>query len=91
MPAPAVRDGKTFNLSRDGVRLDGQHARIFALMRDGQWRTLKQISEATREPEASISARLRDYRKPRFGSHLVERRHLRDGLYEYRLIARRAG
>lgn len=79
-------DGVTFQLDRDGRRLAMQQNRIRALMRDGAWRTLSQISQATDDPEASVSARLRDLRKPRFGSNTVERRFVSRGLFEYRLI-----
>ena len=80
------RDGATYDHGRDGRRLTRQHNRVFALMKDGKWRTLGQIAIATQDPESNISARLRDFRKPRFGSHGVERRHLQAGLFEYRLV-----
>lgn len=86
--APA-RDGITFEQQRDGGRLNAQHARVFDLMKDGCWRTLAMISLETRDPESSVSARLRDFRKERFGSHGVERRHMQDGLWEYRLVLNR--
>lgn len=86
-PQPVVHfDGATFEPSRDARRLAGQHSRVMALMRDGRWRTLKAIAAATHDPEASISARLRDLRKDRFGGHGVERRYIERGLFEYRLI-----
>jgi len=78
-------DGSTYSRERDGSRLTRQAERVKALMADGQWRTLAQISEATGDPQASVSARLRDLRKRRNGGHTVERRHLGDGLYEYRV------
>lgn len=80
------RDGATYDHPRDGARLSRQHTRVFDLMRDGRWRSLAAIAAATGDPEASVSARLRDFRKPRFGEHGVERRHVADGLFEYRLI-----
>lgn len=86
-PAPA-RDGETFEAALDGARLNAQAMRVFSLMRDGVWRTLREISEATGDPEASASARIRDLRKPRFGKHTVHRRRRGDGkkgLFEYRL------
>lgn len=83
------RDGITYDHERDGKRLASQHARVFNCMKDGRWRTLAQISDATGYPEASISARLRDFRKDRFGSHGVDRRHVADGLHEYRLVLNR--
>jgi hypothetical protein len=70
----------------DGPRLKGQLDKILALMADHRWRTLRAISAVTDAPEASVSAQLRNARKPRFGSHTVERRHLGEGLYEYRLV-----
>jgi|DEB0MinimDraft_3_1074331.scaffolds.fasta_scaffold01536_19 hypothetical protein len=69
----------------DHTRLDGQHERIKRLMLDGQWRSLEAISEATGAPAASVSAQLRHLRKPRFGEYQVDRRHLGQGLYEYRV------
>ena len=55
-------------------------------MSDGNWKTLGQISEATGAPQASASAALRDFRKDRFGAHIVNRRYVHNGLYEYQLI-----
>lgn len=85
--------GTTFSnvtSSPETVRLNGQIKRIFDLMRDGQWRTLRQIASATKCLETSASTRLRDLRKPRFGGHKVELRHVPGypGLFEYRLILR---
>ena len=79
-------DGETYERGRDQVRLNGQQLRVWRVVRDGRWRTLGDISEATGDPEASISARLRDLRKARFGRHTVERRHVGGGLWEYRVV-----
>lgn len=79
------RDGKTYNHARDGKRLHMQHHRVLAFMRDGEWHTLAEIACHTRDPEASVSARLRDLRKPRFGSHVIEREYVERGLFRYRL------
>lgn len=78
-------NGADFQAARDQCRLSRQFARLFALMLDGQARTLAQISEITGDPPASVSAQLRHMRKPRFGAHLVEREHLGRGLYRYTL------
>lgn len=80
------RDGSTYVPERDYARLNAQHQRVYFVMRFGQWLSLGQISGMTGDPEASISARLRDFRKERFGPHVVERRHVENGLWEYRLI-----
>ena len=80
------RDGITYDHARDARRLAGQHARVLAFMRDGEWHTLAEIASHTRDPEASISARLRDLRKPRFGAHNIERQYVERGLWRYRLV-----
>lgn len=78
-------NGPEYQPARDHVRLTGQIADVFNLMNDGKWRTLSAIADATGHPEASVSAQLRHLRKPRFGSHTVERRHISNGLFEYRI------
>jgi hypothetical protein len=77
--------GADYVPSRDDKRLTGQIERVYSLMADGKWRTLKEIALATGDPEASVSAQLRHLRKERFGGHTVERQHIKRGLYEYRL------
>jgi len=78
-------DGATFDQERDGERLSSQLLRVLETIKDGRWRSLKQLSNETGDPEASVSARLRDLRKQRFGGHVIGRRYLGGGLYEYRL------
>lgn len=80
-------DGATV-LGIDTPRLSNQLARVFQLMRDGRFRTLAQIAAASACLETSASARLRDFRKTRFGGHTVVSRQV-EGVplvYEYRLI-----
>ena len=81
-------DGSDYEPAMDDIRLTGQLLRVFSLMSDGAWRTLREIEDATGDPSASISAQLRHLRKDRFGGHLVEKRSrgMRIvGLFEYRL------
>jgi hypothetical protein len=80
------RDGATYDHQRDGQRLQKQHERVLALMLDSKWRTLADIAKETNAPEASVSARLRDLRKPKFGGYKVERRCVGWGLWEYRVV-----
>lgn len=68
------------------VRLMAQQIRILDLMRDGAWRTLQEIADVTGDPTPSISAQLRHLRKRKFGSHVVEKRHVGNGLYQYRIV-----
>lgn len=85
---PARFDGATFVAAQDGPRLNAQLTRVRNCMQDGQWRTLAEIAEITGDPQASVSARLRDLRKARWGSHQVDRRsrgERKSGLFEYRI------
>lgn len=79
--------GDTYDRERDGARLFVQLAKVRALMLDGQWRTLAQISSAVSAPQASVSARLRDLRKEKFGNYVVNRRRVLGGhgLHEYQV------
>lgn len=83
-------DGATAE-PQDFGRLNAQTQRVYDVMKDGLWRTIlelqQDIFDATGkvDPEASISARLRDLRKPRFGGYTVERRRCGVGLFEYRV------
>lgn len=86
----ADHDGKTYQSERDKNRLNGQQAVVFEAMKDGAWRTLARIHAMTGAPEASISARLRDLKKQKFGGHTLDKRYLRDGLWEYRVIVNAA-
>lgn len=81
--------GPVYEAKHDGVRIDRQHERIKSLMLDGNWRTLNDIAQETKDPVASISAQLRHLRKPKFGGFIVNRRSVGDrtrGLYEYRVL-----
>ena len=79
-------DGRTFVQSRDGERLGAQMAAVLQTMGNGEWWTLTALSAVTGAPEASVSARLRDLRKARFGGHGIEREHVHNGLHRYRLV-----
>jgi hypothetical protein len=79
-------DGADYNPTRDNARLTGQILRVWDCMCHGAWKTLRQISDETGDPESSVSAQLRHLRKPRFGAHTVEREYIQDGIYKYRLV-----
>ncbi len=89
MPHAPHFDGATYEPKFDHTRLTGQLGRVYSCMKDGGWRSLAQISEVTNDPQASVSARLRDLRKLKFGDHSVERERIKDpnhGIFVYRLI-----
>ena len=84
--------GETYEPEHDQDRLRRQLHRVRTAMQDGEWRTLYEIEAITGDSVQSISARLRDFRKERFGSHTVNRRRRgpeKRGLFEYQLILHR--
>ena len=82
-------NGSDYDHEADQRRLTGQIKRVFSAMRDGEWRTLSELASLTNDPHASVSAQLRHLRKPRFGSHEVNKQSRGErevGLFEYQLI-----
>ena len=92
------RDGVTFTPEFDRDRLNRQAGDVYDTLAgkydgsatwDGapRWWTLRELAEFTGHPEASVSARIRDLRKPRFGGLTIERRRRGEGrgTWEYRL------
>jgi hypothetical protein len=78
--------GSDYRPERDDRRLNEQYQKIFDLMKDGEWRSLEEISKATGSPPASASAQMRHARKPRFGNHTINKKYMGEGLYLYQLI-----
>jgi len=83
-------DGADYNPERDGARLSKQLQKIYDLMKEGRWWTLRELEDATNYPQASISASIRNFRKDKFGGHTVEREYVTNGIYKYKLILKRA-
>ena len=84
-----MTDQLALNLTpADHGRIAKQLAAVRDAMSDGRWHTLFALSRITGASEASCSARLRDLRKPRYGSRTVERRTVMGGggIFEYRLV-----
>ena len=81
-------DGATYDAKLDQERLGRQLKKVFELMADHEWRTLSEMEAHLWEPQASISARIRDLRKKRFGGYLIQRRRRGEaerGIFEYRM------
>jgi hypothetical protein len=86
-PAPDFA-GHTYVPQMDRARLGEQLQRVLDVVSDGLWRTPEELEAATGDRWASISARLRDLRKPQFGGHDVQRQRIKDydrGNFRYRL------
>lgn len=65
---------------------NAQARRVWNATVNRGWFTLDRIAAETYDPVQSISARLRDFRKEKFGSHTVERRAIDRSVFEYRVI-----
>lgn len=80
-------DGETYRRSKDHARLSSQLERVFDVMKDGRWRTLRCLAKKADGSEPSVSARLRDLRKKKFGGFEVKRKRWKDGgLWVYKLV-----
>jgi hypothetical protein len=84
-PADRAVDGVTYEPAEDHVRLSGQLARVRQVMRDGEWHTLDYLVNHCGGTAASVSARLRDLRKPKYGSATITRQRVAGGLFAYRM------
>lgn len=89
--------GATFDRHLDRERLNAQQLRVLTVMLDGQWRTLGEIQHAVAarsgqvDPEASISARLRDFRKVGLTVERRRRGEPKVGLWEYKVTIPKGG
>jgi biotin operon repressor len=78
-------DGITYDAARDEVRLSRQLQNVKQILSDNRWHTLSEISQRIGGSEAGISARIRDLKKEKFGGHKIEKNHIANGLWRYRL------
>jgi hypothetical protein len=81
--------GGTTLEKKDVLRLGKQLQAVYDVMADGQYRTLTQIVDSVKanagiiaSPQ-SVSARLRDLRKEKFGGFKVNRQAVGEGLFRY--------
>mgnify|MGYP001588080302 CR=1 FL=1 len=91
---PFVTESKTgYSKALDEVRLKGQQGRIINVLKDGKFRTLREISQAANPaPEASVSAQLRLFKRPLanggFGWQMNKQRRgdPTRGIWEYQVL-----
>ena len=85
-------DGATYDPAKDGKRLSTLLGKVWQCVSargSGEdkglvWWTLSELHQACGGSEASISARLRDFRKAKFGGHeVLRRRRAGGGTWEY--------
>ena len=80
-------DGDDYVDSRDRQRLKGQMQRVYNCLNDYRWWTVDDICRVTGDRNgASISAQIRNLRKPKFGAYIIEKEHKRNGLYAFRML-----
>lgn len=80
--------GSHYNPADDEQRLTRQIGRVYAAINKADWLSLSEIAYLTGDPEASISAQLRNLRKAEHGSHTIKVKRRGDrssGLFEYKL------
>ena len=85
-PPPGDREGATYDHDRDYVRLNKQAFDVWRVMSDGRWHTIPEIGKVTGHTDRGISARIRDFRKEKYGSHTVHGENISGGLWRYRLV-----
>lgn len=85
--------GSDYDPALDKARLTGQLRRLYDVIRDGTWRTLRELEDATGIGQASVSAQLRNLRKAPHDMTIEKRRrgNARSGLWEYRLRRENGG
>lgn len=81
-------DDQGYDPALDRCPMTGQIRRLWAFMRDGQWRTLHRIALAIGYLESSVSANLRNLRKQKYGGFTVNKRIGKNGFgwwWEYQM------
>jgi len=79
-------DGEAYDPQKDHKRLTTRldTIRDYMLSPPILWYSLRMLASDLNYPEASISAQLRNLRKPRFGGYTVSRKRL-NGTFYYRV------
>ena len=62
-------------------------AREIQHLEDGEWHTLADIEAQTGDKIKSISAQIRNLRKPEGGAYKIIKRERAESVFEYRLVA----
>lgn len=84
--------GVTFDQARAAKRLNAQLQRVYDALLDGKWHTFSDLESiiytrtGVRDPQASLSARIRDLRKPEILGAVIDKECLGRGLWSYRLV-----
>jgi hypothetical protein len=80
-------DGAFYDPELDQARLTTQLEKVRRVLEDGRWHTVAAIAEAIHAPQPSVSAQIRNLRKPENGGYIIETKRDGDtGLFLYRLV-----
>lgn len=71
----------------DMSKLPSKHDKVLDVMKGGELFTVDQLVDATGFLPTSVATMVRNLRKPQYGGHTVERVHLGNRLYAWRLVA----
>lgn len=90
-------DGDTIAADLDNPRLHTQLGQVYKVLvtaNEDDWFTLSFLGKMVHGSESGISARIRDLRKPHWGSHeIISRRRnvggVLGGVWEYRMVTRK--
>lgn len=86
IPPKVAFDGSTYDPTQDYLRLNGQLGRVRLIMNDGKWHTLREMADNIGCEPQSVSARIRDLKKEQYGGLTIEKEHVKNGLWRYRLV-----
>lgn len=81
-------DGAVYDPALDDDRLERQLGRVFHVLSENEWVTVREIAARTGDPAPSVLAQIGHLRKERFGAYEVEKRRRfgdASSLWEYRL------
>jgi hypothetical protein len=72
--------------SADRKRLKSQRSGVWNILRDHRWHPLTIFKQKVKGSDSSITARIRDARKKKYGGHIIQCARDAAGVYRYRLV-----
>jgi hypothetical protein len=91
LDSPVRFDSGVSLTAADHQRLGTQLDRLLSVVRDGSWWTVEQLQDEIfgrfqiRDPQASLSAQLRNARKEKHGGYTIERRRV-GNFWQFRCV-----
>lgn len=79
------QDRAAYDPEADKDRRRKQLGRVYSVLRDGLWHGLPELTERAGGLATSVSARIRDLRKPKFGGREIQARCFGRNVWKYRM------